>query len=662
MDNNFQFSIFNFQFTVLVAVLISIMSAFVIVDITNAAERRGVMGCNAAGFGSVGSRTPSGAHVPVWDYAVSFNTNILIYKECILDAVQNAFSHGATSALLKNGLNTVNTGFNGNPQFVTHEPTHYRENVLNPRAQPIYAGAETDNLCAPFKQEIRTSLQKNYEQKINRPNEVFSCSVEASRMEACLRNDLAGCGGLAGYLQFVSDTNNNSLFAYYRAQSYMDSALRAEVQLEKSRIDRARGFLDKTEEQTITLADGSTVTVNRVVTPGFLIAQYASDLLGSGLRQMENADEIDEIIGLLMSNVGTQMVSSPRGLAGMEPYLTSMVDEAYNDGRDRLVTLTLNSLTAAIENESTIQASLESAASAIIQAKSAIRSTDLACLDKVVAEAEESTRLSLCWSSMGTTTNCGVTKSREYDYGRVETFESARQRVSMSGYARSSGNISTRYQGGGMVEGSSDTSAGGQYNKYTSIGQDLSELSDGTINPYATESTYTTLGDFSFSKTTSNNEAAYRFSYDLPDVTVIATSPTSSIPVSRVLLDLKKNHSELVIETENTGKVGYATLSAVYSHIGRVKATIDQLQTAKTNLQKERSAAAVNAAETVLDKSRTDSAAFTFAEEMKGKVGAIQALSEQTRSCWQDGDGSGCGSARWCTDASVEANWSSYIR
>lgn len=642
-----------------IPIIIICILTFAVFDYTQAEERRGVMGCNAAGFGSVGARLPSGAHVPVWDYAVSKNTNILIYKECILDGVQNTLTHAGIAQMTRNGLKTINEGPDGNPMFVTHIPTHY-ENILDPKAEQIYSGIETDNLCAPFKQNIKTSLRKSYEQRKNKPHESYSCSVESSKVEACLNNDLVGCGGLQGFYDLVSNPANNPLFAYYDAQQYFDSTLRSEAEREKMKLDWGNGFRSATKEQTITLDDGSTVTINRIVTPGYLIAEYASLLLGTGLRQMENADEIDEIIGLSFSNLGTHMLSTNKGLAGIEPYLDIIVDEAISTGQGKLITLTLDSLSAAIVNEMTILDSLESIASAIVTTKNSIRNIELQCLDKVVARAEQSTWYDFCVSSTGTTTDCTIAKAREYDYGSVETFESSMQRVSMSGYGREAGTISTQYSGGGATAGSANTTAGGTYYKYTSSGQDVSSLANITITPYANEAAYRTLGDFRFSKETVNNEAVYRFSYDLPDVTVTATSPTTTTSVSKVVLDLKKNHSELVIENNNNTK--YNTVKTLYGHIGDIKAVIQDLQTAKTNLQNNPSGAAVNAAEAVLDKARGDQAAFIFAQDMNGNLSAVAALPSETISCWTDSDGSGCGSPRWCTDASIKANWSNYIR
>ncbi len=347
----------------LLFIIIAIGIVALVPEDSSEAARRGVMGCNASGFGSVGSRTPSGAHVPVWDSAVALNTNILVYKECILDGVVNTFKEAAVARTTRTGINTINTGINGSPMFVENIDSHFTERILNPRAKQIYEGKETDNISAPFKQDIRTALQKSYEQRRSRPYESYTCPIESSKVQACLDGNLKGCGGLQGFYNFTSNPACNPLFAYNEAQRYFDSALRAAAETEKMQLNWGSGFRSVKKAQTVTLADGSTVTIDKIVTPGYLIAGYASQLLGTGLRQLENADEIDEIIGLLMSNIGTQMLANTNGLSGLsqsiagtDSYLDSVVNESLGRGREQLVTLTLNSLNSAPQNEATILA------------------------------------------------------------------------------------------------------------------------------------------------------------------------------------------------------------------------------------------------------------------------------------------------------------------
>ncbi len=650
--------------TILFIIIAVSIITFVPYD-TSEAARRGVLGCNAAGFGSVGSRTPSGAHVPVWDYATSYNTNILIYKECILDGVVNTFKEAAIARTTRTGINTINTGINGSPMFVENINTHFTERILNPRATQIYSGKETDNISAPFKQEIRAALQKSYEQRKNKPYESYTCPIESSKVQACLDGDFKGCGGLQGFYNFTSNPSCNPLFAYNAAQQYFDNELRAAAEQERMKLDWGRGFRSVEKAQTITLADGSTVTVNKIVTPGYLIAQYASQLLGTGLRQLENADEIDEIIGLLMSNIGTQMLANINGLSGLsqsiagtDSYLDSIVGESLGRGKEQLVTLTLNSLNAALQNEATILTSLETVANTILTAKNSIRNTDLQCLDKVIAEAEHATKNELCISSMGTTTGCGVTVSRIYDYNTVETYESSRQRVSISGYARGSNAISTEYSGGGRTIGRTNTTVSGTYNKYTSAGQDLSDLDDGNISPFAEETTASSTfrtysGEEDFVKTSRNGQPVYKFSYDLPDVTITAISPTSTVAKLEKVLDLKKNHTELVIESNSGTK--YQVLAELYGHIGSIKKVIQDLQDAKSKLTSEQTNEAINAAEEILSKSRTDQSAFIFAEDMKNKSAAIAALHNETRDDWTKTGG-------WCSTAKIQSDWRNYIK
>ncbi len=623
-------------------------------------QRQGVMGCNAAGFQSVGSRVPNGAHVPVWDYATSLNTNILVFKECVLDGVNQRLIKALLAKMIQQGITAINEGFDGAPAYVENLSLHLKERVADKRAKEIYSGAETDNLCSPFKDDIKGLLKKRYQLRSNKPNDVFTCRVEQTKQDACAKGDFYGCGGFSGMKEVMGDPANNPFLAYIEAQKYLDKQVKMAVEQEKMRLNWGNGFKSATKEQTITLADGSTVTVNRVVTPGFILANYASQLIGSGLQQMQNADEIDEVVGQLMRNVGTETLTSEGGLYGLKQYLTNMTNEEYEGGRGSLVNLTLNSLDSAINNENTMIDSLKEALSAIINAKKGLRNTELQCLEKVINVASNKTKDELCISTMGTTTGCSATIAREYDTSVVETYEDSPQKVKMLGYADSSGNISLKYKGkNGQIAGKERTTASGSYHKFEVGAKDLTSLPDGNIKPYASKGSHTTLGNFYLTKETVNGEAVFKFSYDLPDVRITATSPTST---KSITLNLNKFHSRDELETRNSGATDYSTIKNIYSTIGQIKALIKELEDAKTALQQNKDKQSINNAEDVLSRSSNDSAAFAFTEDMKGKLGSIRAIPADVGDCWKNTDEPGCASPSWCTDESILANWRNFIK
>ncbi len=600
---------------------------------------RGIMGCNNAGFGQVGSRTPISAHVPVWDYAVSLNTNILVYKECVLDMVNNKFKQAAIARITKSGLEAIIGIQNGDAQFVTNVKAYFADK-RDKRFREIF-DKETQNICSPFKDKLKNRLEKDYRISANKPYEAFSCTVDEARMEACRNGDLEGCGGLSGLLQFVSNPSNNAIYAYFKTKSYVGSQLQREEYLNKMQLDWGRGFKPKTQTESITLNDGTVVDIEKVVTPGYLIAQYASDLIGTGLRQMENADEINEIIGVLMRNIGTQVVADQGGFSGLAlgsdsygSYLDNIIEESFGGARDAFVQNAIDSLNSAIKTQQDMINALERVLQAIVTEKNEVRALEMVCIEKLLEEGERQAKEELCLSSMGTTTGCAVVVDRSYDTGSVEVYESALERISASGYARSStSSVEISFRSGGSVAGKEKVSPTGEYKKITGSPQDLSSLADGNIRPYVKEGSFTSLGQFIFQKETIGDRPLYKAPYDLPDVTIIATSPTTTVSQLRKVYDLKRDHGQAVIESSSNA-TNYSQIKEIYQYIDTINQYIVSMQDAKTRILEEQSQEAIAEAENLLQQVNSDAEVVIFTQQMNGQIARISEISDNTRDDW----------------------------
>jgi hypothetical protein len=133
---------------------------------------------------------------------------------------------------------------------------------------------------------------------------------------------------------------------------------------DSAELDWGGGFRTAVTNQTIDLGDGTSQTVQRIVTPGSLISQHIEQLIGTGLRQSENADEIDEIVSALMSNLGTQVLTDLQGLYGVSQsfngapgYLDKLTSDSAQRTRDNF----LNAGLATVQNAATYETNYRTA-------------------------------------------------------------------------------------------------------------------------------------------------------------------------------------------------------------------------------------------------------------------------------------------------------------
>jgi len=128
-----------------------------------------------------------------------------------------------------------------------------------------------------------------------------------------------------------------------------------------------------------------------IVTPGFLIADSISQSTGSGFRQLENANEIDQIVSNLFAGLTTRLIGSSSGIAGlMSPssgqpaYLDRMVSQTQAMVRSGAVSAALAVLAGARSTEAAYFAAKQGIATAVIGAVNQLRGIENQCWELIV--------------------------------------------------------------------------------------------------------------------------------------------------------------------------------------------------------------------------------------------------------------------------------------
>lgn len=340
----------------------------------------GIFGCLGQGarVQNVGTRAAiGGVYVPVNDAAVTLNTGFLVYKECILDGVARKIAENATGELGRTNLNAIATGRNGNPQFSVNQWAELAGqndiitiNFLNESNVGV--------MCPAFKTNVRGVVGRAYVTARNKTNQTITCSLPP-----------AGQGRVWDRLAALRQEKNNAYGASLILRGELARTQAANEYNQRERWIINDGFYDTQDNSEDPLN-------NRVLTPGFIIARSLEQVLGSGFRQLESANEIDQVVSNLFGGLTTQLVSDTRGLVGLtqslngQPsYVDRMVAQTSAGVRQQAANAALGVIGAAREIEAAYRQAKEGTATNLTNAIIKLRAAEKQCWELVVPKVQE---------------------------------------------------------------------------------------------------------------------------------------------------------------------------------------------------------------------------------------------------------------------------------
>jgi hypothetical protein len=197
----------------------------------------------------------------------------------------------------------INSGFNGSPVYVTNPGEYFASIADDVAGEFIEKSPQLSSLCSPIQANIRISLQTYYNNTYRRSSSP-QCTLSTVVDNVDAFYDDFSKGGWKGWFELTQGSGNNPYIAYLEAQSELDSRIAGALHLEEADLNRGRGFLSLKDSE------------GNVRTPGAVIEGQLQTVLGSGVRQLELADEFDELIGALMGQLLQKTVFSAAGLAG----------------------------------------------------------------------------------------------------------------------------------------------------------------------------------------------------------------------------------------------------------------------------------------------------------------------------------------------------------
>lgn len=333
--------------------------------VSQATDKIANVAVNKAGLAGAG-----GGEVPVKDSKVRNNTNTLVAKECIGDALAFALKEGLISAITHSIVDWINNGFEGGPSFVTDFEQFLGEIADETSLDFIY-GSELGFICSPFQLDIRLALATQQQPFHNR----IRCSLGdvTDNASAFLKGDFSQ-GGWPAWWSIHTRAENNPFGARAIAIAELDARIASRQDARRWEVTVGGGYFSKrrcvqyANTQTTANADKTTNTGApkclqwEIVTPGAQINDLMSQVLGSGFRQLELADEINEIINALISQLSYQALSSLDGLRGLssrsssssrngQSYLEALANETSGTSVDAAQDVLMLNIESAIDLE-----------------------------------------------------------------------------------------------------------------------------------------------------------------------------------------------------------------------------------------------------------------------------------------------------------------------
>src|SRR3989338_2659572 len=359
------------------------------VDANVMASCRNVNGALSSSVGVTG--VTGGAFVPVNDAAVTLNTGILVYKECVLRNLVNEQRKSATAQLVRNSSNNFLTGrcvvdADGVKTCGPYFPEVLSEDRGKVADKSVDRALNSDLLSqipASYQNEVKTAIRRTYNQQTRNTGASLACSGTAASLA---RVRMGGYDGPQD-LFTVADPNCNPLISFYNAQNMVMGGVATDLADMMTELGWGNGVYGVTQ----TDAYG----VSRVVTPPYLVAGTMQQQLGSSFRQLENANDIGQMIDGYFAGIGNQLISSGvcglRGLItasfGQLSYLDQVVANTSAAVQSSTASAAMQNLAAAVANETAYLAAKNATASVITQAAAQLRAKEGQCWSQFVIPA-----------------------------------------------------------------------------------------------------------------------------------------------------------------------------------------------------------------------------------------------------------------------------------
>ncbi|MBA3733110.1 hypothetical protein H0W91_01905 [Patescibacteria group bacterium] len=299
----------------------------------------------------IAPQTTHAQYVDVVQSVISFAGNF----------IAKAVAQKMVEKLTAETVNWINSGFQGNPAYVTDPGQFFLDSADN-IASHVLSGTDLNKLCSPFKAQVRLALVKNYLSD----NENYSCSLSTIKNNYDQFTRDFSAGGWQGWLEVTQNDQNNPYGSYLEAKQSLSIKIGTEQQNKQKQLEQGNGFLSfekcsaagvitqkdiDDNERLIEIGNlkrennalagkkaGDCVKGAKTVeTPGSVIAGQLDKALPAGLQGLVNAHEIQDLIGALIGQLMNKAIGGLRGLSSPSTSAGKSYTDQLRDNPQRQV-------------------------------------------------------------------------------------------------------------------------------------------------------------------------------------------------------------------------------------------------------------------------------------------------------------------------------------
>ena len=292
---------------------------------THSAQAQGEPVFDAANFAQNQAIAVSNGAIKVAEFAIQQATDFLALKEGWLDGLAWILVDITIETVTRDLITWINNGFEGSPAFVTDIRGFFIDIADKTAGEFIrteFRDGEFAFLCEPFKGQIQIALALSYG---GSPEETY-CRLSdiTTNVENFIEGNFTD-GGWRGWLQL--STRDNAYNRYLQAHAALTLQIGDLVREKEYELDWGNGFLswEQCNEETPGDADQNC----EIVTPGSVIEEQLNNTLDFGNRRLTVADEINEVLAALITQLAKQALG---GIGGVRGYTSSYAGStAYFD-------------------------------------------------------------------------------------------------------------------------------------------------------------------------------------------------------------------------------------------------------------------------------------------------------------------------------------------